>query len=102
MMPNYGSSAMNTIYPVSDKDHLRIAIEHERKIELCNEQVRINDLIRWRRLEAFVREEAIPMLPDYMKDRMSFDPAIHYLWPIPQSEIDLNPALTRADQNPGY
>lgn len=102
MMPNYGSSAMNTIYPVSDKDHLRIAIEHERKIELCNEQVRINDLIRWRRLEAFIREEAIPMLPDYMKDRMSFDPAIHYLWPIPQSEIDLNPDITQADQNPGY
>lgn len=102
MMPNYGSSAMNTIYPVSDQNHLRIAIEHERKIELCNEQVRINDLIRWRRLEAFIREEAIPMLPGYMKDMMSFDPAIHYLWPIPQSEIDSNPSITQEDQNYGY
>jgi hypothetical protein len=102
MMPNYGTSAMDTVYPVSNQEQLRKAIEHERKIELCNEQVRINDLIRWRRLEAFIREEAIPLLPYYMKDRMSFDPAIHYLWPIPQSEIDLNPAITEDDQNYGY
>lgn len=28
-----------------------------------------------------------------------FDPAIHYLWPIPESDILVNPNLT---QNPGY
>jgi hypothetical protein len=102
MMPNYGSPEMDNIYPVTDQELLRKAIEHERKIELCSEQVRINDLIRWRRLEAFIREEAIPKLPAYMKDAISFDPAIHYLWPIPQAEIGLNPALTEADQNYGY
>jgi len=102
MMPNYGTTAMNNIYPVSDYEQLRKAIEHERKIELCNEQVRINDLIRWHRLESFIREEAIPKLPYYMKDMLSFDPAKHYLWPIPQSEIDSNPAITEEDQNPGY
>jgi hypothetical protein len=102
MMPNYGTSAMDIIYPVSNKDQIRKAIEHERKIELCNEQVRINDLIRWCRLEAFIKEEAIPKLPSYAKNDIRFDPAIHYLWPIPQAEIDLNPALTEADQNPGY
>jgi len=102
MMPNYGTSAMDIKYPVSNKEQIRKAIEHERKTELCNEQVRINDLIRWRRLEAFIKEEAIPMLPSYAKDVISFDPAKHYLWPIPQAEIDLNPALTEADQNPGY
>ncbi len=63
MMPNYGSPLMNTIYPVSSPEQIRKAIEHERKIELCSEQVRINDLIRWRRLEAFIREEAMPRLP---------------------------------------
>jgi hypothetical protein len=26
----------------------------------------------------------------------------HYLWPIPQQEIDTNPALSQKDQNPGY
>jgi hypothetical protein len=102
MMPNYGSPAMNTIYPVSDKDHLKRAIEHERKVELCSEQVRINDLIRWHRLEAFIREEVMPKLPYYMKDAIMFDPAKNYLWPIPQSEIDSNPAITQADQNYGY
>ena len=102
MMPNYGTPAMNIIYPVTNQEQLRKAIEHERKIELCSEQVRINDLIRWRRLEAFIREEAIPKLPFYLKAVISFDPAIHYLWPIPQSEIDLNPAITEDDQNYGY
>jgi starch-binding outer membrane protein, SusD/RagB family len=102
MMPNYGTPAMDTVYPVTNQEQLRKAIEHERKIELCNEQVRINDLIRWRRLEAFIRLEAMPMLPEYQKMAMRFDPAIHYLWPIPQAEIDSNPSLTEEDQNPGY
>lgn len=102
MMPNYGSPEMDNIYPVTNQEQLRKAIEHERKIELCNEQVRINDLIRWRRLEAFIREEAMPKLPYYIKAALSFDPARNYLWPIPQSEIDSNPAITQEDQNPGY
>jgi starch-binding outer membrane protein, SusD/RagB family len=102
MMPNYGTPAMNIIYPVSNQEQLRKAIEHERKIELCSEQVRINDLIRWQRLESFIREEAMPRLPFYLKDAIKFDPAKHYLWPIPQSEIDSNPAITEEDQNYGY
>jgi len=102
MMPNYGSPEMDNIYPVTNQEQLRKAIEHERKIELCSEQVRINDLIRWRRLEAFIREEAIPKLPFYMKDALNFDQARNYLWPIPQSEIDSNPAITQDDQNYGY
>jgi hypothetical protein len=102
MMPNYGTATMNIIYPVSNQEQLRKAIEHERKIELCSEQVRINDLIRWHRLEVFIREEAMSRLPFYMKDAIMFDPAIHYLWPVPQSEIDSNPAITQADQNYGY
>jgi hypothetical protein len=102
MMPNYGTPAMDTDYPVINQAQLRKAIEHERKIELCNEQVRINDLIRWHRLEEFILEEAVPLLPEYKRMAMLFDPAKHYLWPIPQSEIDKNQALTQADQNPGY
>ena len=63
MMPNYGTPVMDAIYPVSNKEQLRIVIEHERKIELCSEQVRFNDLVRWRRLEAFIRE----VLPGVIK-----------------------------------
>lgn len=102
MMPNYGTPAMNTVYPVANKEQIRKAIEHERKIELCNEQVRFNDLVRWRRLEDFIRDEAIPNLPDSRKTYMQFDPDKHYLWPIPQAEIDLNPNINQEDQNPGY
>jgi len=102
MMPNYGTPEMNSIYPVSNQEQIFKAIEHERKIELCNEQVRINDLIRWRRLEEFMMEIKPTIQPPWIKSAFSFNPEIHYLWPIPQSEIDVNTALTQADQNPGY
>jgi hypothetical protein len=32
-------------------------------------------------------------------DNRVFDPTRDYLWPIPQTEIELNPSMT---QNPGY
>ena len=35
----------------------------------------------------------------YIETR-KFDPAIHYLWPIPQTEIDLSHGAI--EQNPGY
>jgi hypothetical protein len=100
MMPNYGTPAMDPIYPVSNKEQLRKAIEHERKIELCNEQVRFNDLVRWRRLEAFIRE-VLSGIVKFRRDAVNFDPAKHYLWPIPQAEINSNPAITENDQNFG-
>jgi len=102
LMPNYGTPAMDTVYPVTNQAQLRKAIEHERKIELCNEQLRINDLVRWHRLDDFIREEAMPKLPAHRRMWLSFDPEKHYLWPIPQSEIDNNELINQADQNPGY
>ncbi len=102
MMPEYGTPEMNALFPVNDQAAIRRAIEHERKVELCGEQVRFNDLIRWRRLEAFVTLDIIPYLPEYLKMQVQFDPEVHYLWPIPQREIDNNQAMTDADQNPGY
>ncbi len=101
MMPNYGTPAMDAIYPVSNREQLRIAIEHERKIELCNEQVRFNDLVRWHRLEVFI-PEVVQELIEFKRDAVNFNPAIHYLWPIPQAEINSNPAITEDDQNFGY
>ncbi len=93
--------AMDNIDPVSNKEQPRIAIEHERKIELCSEQVRFNDLVRWRRLEAFI-QEVLPGVVKFRRDAVNFDPAKHYLWPIPQREMDINSAIADADQNPGY
>lgn len=101
MMPNYGNPAMDTVYPVSNQAQIRTAIEHERKVELCGEQVRFDDLVRWRRLEAFI-DEILPTLPPYNRLNNCFDPAKHYLWPIPKAEIDLNDAISQSDQNFGY
>jgi hypothetical protein len=73
MMPNYGTPVMDAIYPVSNKEQLRIAIEHERKIELCSEQVRFNDLVRWRRLEEFI-QEVLPGVIKFRRDAVNFNP----------------------------
>jgi hypothetical protein len=94
-MPPYPT----TDYPVSNLGEFMVAIEHERKVELCGEQVRFDDLVRWHRLESFI--SGVPKLP-WLEHYISFDSNKHYLWPIPQAEIDLNPLLTLADQNPGY
>ncbi|MBX2844337.1 MAG: RagB/SusD family nutrient uptake outer membrane protein [Flammeovirgaceae bacterium] len=88
-MPNYGTAAMNGTYPVSTKEQVFNAIVHERQVELCGEQVRFNDLLRW----------------DIAKDVLAgtgFTTGKHELFPIPQREIDQSEVLSNADQNPGY
>lgn len=103
-MPEYGTPAMNAIYPVSTLAEFMVALEHERKVELAGEQVRLNDLVRWGRLTPFLNEylngneipegEKAGIRNNYNENKI--------LWPIPQAEIDNNTALTNADQNPGY
>ena len=58
-MPLYGSAEMDAIYPVSNLAEFMVALEHERKIELCGEQVRFSDLVRWGRLEAFLTSDKL-------------------------------------------
>lgn len=72
------------------------AIRHERQVEFAWEGTRYFDLIRWE-----IAADVIPnaTLFDEMRDERVFNPAVHNLWPIPQSEIDANPNLL---QNPGY
>ena len=43
-----------------------------------------------------------PVYSRVVVDRRTFDPARDYLWPIPQKEIDSNPAIGPENQNPGY
>ncbi len=77
--------------PAGNKDEIRRAIQHERMIELAGEQVRNFDIVRWRK-HGKLDQEPI----DY------FIANRHELLPIPQTEIDNNPNMTEADQNPGY
>ena len=64
------------------------AVIHERNLELCFEYDRWNDIVRKRILYEVTREE-------YKQNYSEND----YLFPIPESEIRLNPNMK---QNPGY
>lgn len=86
MMPEYPTSD----FPVGTTEQMRIAIQHERQVELGGEQVRNRDIRRWRRL-------------GYLESEPISGYQLRYnLLPLPTSEIDNNSALTNEDQNPGY
>jgi hypothetical protein len=97
-MPLYGTAEMDAIYPVGNLAQFMVALEHERKVELCGEQVRFPDLVRWGRLAAFITAVK-PSLPLQEQNQLQFDPVKNLLWPIPQGEMQANPKMT---QNPGY
>jgi len=70
-------------YPHEKFPNLALAIEHERRIELCSEFHRQFDLKRSDRMK--------DIYPDFTDK--------YLLFPIPEFAIDVNPKLT---QNPGY
>lgn len=88
-MANYGTTVMNSTYPVTTKAEVFAAIVHERQVELAGEQTRFPDLVRW--------GMASSELSQY-----GFVSGKHELFPIPQNEIDTNQNMSSADQNPGY
>ncbi|MBW3467832.1 RagB/SusD family nutrient uptake outer membrane protein [Arthrospiribacter ruber] len=80
------------------RDQFRQAVRHERRVELAFEGIRRYDLVRWGTLLEVTREHFqrfYPNLSGNVRDH-------HLLFPIPQREIDLNPGISLADQNPGY
>lgn len=107
-----------------DIEKLRLLVRNERRIELAGEGTRYYDLLRWRiaecdnfttgyglhgdvygaymRLDGKGSQDKVVMVDGvprrYVETRV-FNPDKHYLNPIPQSEIDLNPNLV---QNPGW
>lgn len=84
-MPLFGSDGYpSNLYPTLD-----LAIEHERRIELCFEMHRMFDLVRTGRAAAVL--DGKTTIPGFRSDRL--------LFPIPEYAIDVNPDLT---QNNGY
>lgn len=82
----------------TNTDDLMAAIRQERRVELALEGHRFFDLVRWgiadQELDAVIDYHGDPV------DETNYDPSIHSLFPIPQSQIDAtNGAIT---QNPGY
>lgn len=96
----------------ANKEQMRKALRHERRVELAMEGWREYDLIRWR-----VFEEALLYLYNntdgstgnnknepfdnfqFINDFTGWSDN-YYLWPVPGSEFELNPNL--GTNNPGY
>ena len=88
-----------TSYPAittGEPDELEIILRRERRIELAFEGLRYYDLKRWK-----IAETVLPALVDPDKKQRIFDPEKHYLWPIPQAELDIV-GTDILPQNPGY
>lgn len=92
----YGSAEMDTKgYPVDTPDNVFKAIVHERMVELCAEQHRFDDLVRW-------GLDATELVLDNDGNARNYNPATSKFLPIPQDEINTNPNLSQSDQNPGF
>jgi len=68
----------------TDQTEMTEAIRHERRIELAFEMHRFFDLVRWGVAQDYI--------PEFQQNK-------HEVFPIPQTEMDLNSMLT---QNQGY
>lgn len=85
---------------------MRERIRHERRIELAFEDHRFWDVRRWKIAEV-IDNGTVHKVEVNAQGRFSypvfqnriFDKDKHYLFPIPQSELDKNPNMT---QNPGW
>lgn len=86
-MPPVDESKYNT------QASVRNYIRHEREIEFALEGLRFNDLKRWH-----IADSLLPTIIDADGEHLVFDKR-QYLWPFPQSELDINPQLK---QNEGY
>lgn len=89
------------------QDELRTILRRERRVELAFEGLRLMDIRRWK-----IAENVMPGVPEGLTytdpdsgqpvtlswGTRVFDPNKHYLWPIPQAEID----ITHIQQNPGW
>jgi len=74
----------------------------ERARELCFEFQRWFDLARTGRFETFLDTTRSPTDTKIVNTGTSFDPVKHYLFPIPQSELDLSTNKENFKQNPNY
>lgn len=96
------------VFPGNDQNLLREIVRNERRLELAFEAGhRFFDIRRWGIAEQVlngwthgIKTDDSTLDDGYIRvDERNFDPAKHYLWPIPLSETDINDNLT---QNPNW
>mgnify|MGYP002777654611 CR=1 FL=1 len=80
------------------QQEFRNRVRQERRVELAFESQRRYDLVRWGILLPTMREHFRRFYPTLVQNVQEHE----VLFPIPQREIDLNPAIEAGDQNPGY
>ena len=91
-------AGMPDVQPIYSQADLRGLIQHERRIEFAGEGTFYNDIRRWRTAEKVLNDTIFTYSRSPIELR-KFDPNKNYWWPIPQTQLDLNPQLT---QNKGY
>lgn len=90
-----------------NQSEMREIIRRERRCELAIEGLRVFDLRRWKTAEIVLndfphgaRYGEVGVADGYIQlDKRTFNPERDYLWPVPQSQKDLNPNL---GQNPKW
>ena len=94
------------VFPAVDQAALKQIVRDERRKELAFEAGhRFFDIRRWRIAEDVlsgwlhgIKTDVLPDDGGYQRvDFKTFDARKHYLWPIPQSERDLNKSLSQND-----
>ncbi len=85
-LPSKTSNNTDAALRVADQAAFRLAVEQERRVELAFEGHRWFDLVRTNRAQAVLGSLGMQ--------------AHHVVFPIPQSQIDINPSLIV--QNPNY
>jgi len=102
-LPLYDSATMDMRgYPVGTADGVFDAIVHERMVELCGEQHRFDDLVRWGLDTAELTTYDANDTTGNAGNPRPYNASVHRFMPIPQKEIDTNPNINSGDQNPGY
>lgn len=91
-------AGMPDVEPAYNQSELREIIRHERRIEFAGEGLYYNDIRRWKTAET-VMNATIYTYDHSTIETRKFDPNRDYWWPVPQTELDLDPKLT---QNKGY
>jgi hypothetical protein len=90
------------------QSQLRDAVRYERTVELAFEGLRLYDIRRWKTAETVMtgpvygitwNNNGTQTTVQVVSFNRAFDKSRHYLWPVPQKERDLDPALS---QNPNW